>query len=432
MIVSIFDGGIMKKIVKVFGALCIAFAAAQAFAAGPTSAKGAPVTMKITTWTSNKDQIALLNSFVEEFAQKKGIAVKADFETIPFGEYTAKLSLELQGNAAPDVFWILETSAPAFIRAKTLANLSNALASYNRDDLSESALELWKSGKAVYAVPFSTSPFFILYNADLLKKAGVKTPEQMIKDGTWTWENFRTMCKQIKDKTGVWAYQTVDGGGYGDRILRNLCPIIRSYGGDAWQGNKVLINTPESVKAISLFHNMVFKDRSVVPPGDQSDFYAGNAAMTVGQVSRVSKLVSAPFAWGMAPMPAGPKGNIPVIGQAAIAANARGKKAALASELVAYMTSESCAARMAGIWPPARKSVLASAAFLSSNPNVKPEQMKASVADSIATGRVLPSHALYTQIQVESRMVWDKLWKADADVKAVVDEVAKVYSKYIK
>ena len=61
----------MKKIVKVFGALCIAFAAAQAFAAGPTSAKGAPVTMKITTWTSNKDQIALLNSFVEEFAQKK-------------------------------------------------------------------------------------------------------------------------------------------------------------------------------------------------------------------------------------------------------------------------------------------------------------------------------------------------------------------------
>ena len=87
---------------------------------------------------------------------------------------------------------------------------------------------------------------------------------------------------------------------------------------------------------------------------------------------------------------------------------------------------------MAGIWPPARKSVLASAAFLSSNPNVKPEQMKASVADSIATGRVLPSHALYTQIQVESRMIWDKLWKADADVKAVVDEVAKVYSKYIK
>lgn len=61
----------MKKIVKAFGALCIAFAAVQAFAAGPTSDKGAPVTMKIATWTSNKDQIALLNSFVEEFAQKR-------------------------------------------------------------------------------------------------------------------------------------------------------------------------------------------------------------------------------------------------------------------------------------------------------------------------------------------------------------------------
>ena len=60
-------------------------------------------------------------------------------------------------------------------------------------------------------------------------------------------------------------------------------------------------------------------------------------AMTVGQVSRVSKLQNASFAWNVAPMPAGPKGPAPVIGQAAIAANAKGKNVKLATELVAYM-----------------------------------------------------------------------------------------------
>jgi len=423
----------MKKNTKLLITVLAVFAlsAAAVFAAKAKKPSG-PVSIKIATWTSNKDQIALLNTFVQEFAAKKGMQINADFESIAFGEYTTKLSLELQGSSAPDAFWILETSAPAFIQAKALAKLNTSLAAYNPSDISSTALELWRKGNDIYAVPFSTSPFFMLYNADLLKKAGVKTPEEMIKDGNWTWENFRTMCKQIKDKTGVWGYQTVDGGGYDVRILQNLCPIIRSYGGDVWNNGKVLINSPESIQGITLFHDMVYKDGSVVPPGDQSDFFAGNAAMTVGQISRVSKLASASFAWGMAPMPKGPKGNVPVIGQAAIGANARGKNVALASELVAYMTSEPCVARMAGIWPPARKSVLASKEFLSSNPKVTPEQMKASVADSIATGRVLPSHALYTQIDVESKMVWDKLWKPDADVKSVADQVAAVYKKYIK
>jgi multiple sugar transport system substrate-binding protein len=425
----------MKK--RCFALFLALLCTASLFAAGtketaqqtPTG----PVDIKISTWTSNKDQLALLGTFVKEFADKKGVQVNPQFETIPFAEYTTKLSLELQGTEAPDVFWILETAAPAFIESNLLAPLDSQLAAYDFNDFSKGALALWQKKGVTYAVPFSTSPFFMLYNADLFKKAGVKTPEEMVADGTWTWENFRKAAKTITDKTGVYAFQTVDGGGYDARILHNLLPIIRSYGGDAWTDDgKVLINSKESVEAIKLFHDMVYVDGSVVPPGKQDDFFAGNAAMTVGQVSRVSKLKDSTFAWGMAPMPAGPKGNVPILGQAAIGANKKGKNSALASELVAYMTSQSCVARMAGIWPPARKSVLASKEFLSSNPLVSPERMKASVASSIETGRVLPSHVQYPQIEVESKMVWDKLWNKNADVQAVADGVAAVYSKYIK
>ncbi len=391
------------------------------------------VSMKISTWTSNKDQIALLNSFVQEFAQKKGIEIECEFETITFAEYTTKLSMELQGNEAPDAFWMLETTAPTFVSSNLLADLSSALKEYDFDDFSQSAMSLWEKNGKVYGIPFSTSPFFIIYNEDLFKEAGVPSPLKMKEEGQWTWENFRKISKQITDNTGVYAYQTPDGGGYDARILHTLVPIIRSYGADAWtDDNQVLINSKESIEAVTLFHNMIFEDGSVVPPGNQSDFFAGNAAMTMAQISRLSKLEGASFNWNIISIPKGPKGEIPVIGQAAICANAKSKNGDLATELVAYMTSKSCVERIAGIWPPIRESVLNSDTFLNSNKAVSAEQMKDTVATSIINGKVLPSHKLYPQIEVESKMVWDKLWNKDADVASVLNEVATVYKKYIK
>ena len=415
--------------------LALVLLALPVIAQGSTESSAAPsgpVEIKIATWTSNPDQIALLQSFVDEFAAKEGIEIESEFESIDFGEYNTKLSLELQGSEAPDVFWVLETSAPAFIQSGLLAELDEALAEYNPDDFSAKAMELWQNGGKTYAVPFSTSPFFILYNADLFAAAGAPTPEQLVAEGNWNWDTFRSVSKAVKDATGVWGYQTVDGGGYDVRILHNLCPIIRSYGGDAWTSDgQILINTPESVAAVQLFHDMVYVDGSVVPPGDQSNFFAGSAAMTAAQVSRVSNLADADFAWGVAPMPAGPMGDVPIIGQAGIGAFSKGENVEIAKKLVAYMTNEDCVARMAGIWPPARKSVLESPEFLASQPLLTEDQMSVAVASSIETGRVLPSHVMYPQIEVESRIVWDRLWTPDADVQAVLDAVADVYAKYI-
>ena len=415
--------------------LVLSLVMGMAFAAGAKeeAAPSGPVSMTIATWTSNPDQIALLDSFVQGFAAQKGIEIDATFESIPFAEYNTKLSLELQGQNGPDLFWVLETAAPAFIESGLLANLNDGMKAYDPQDISSDALELWSKDGNVYAIPFSTSPFFILYNEDLFAKAGVKTPEQYAAEGAWDWEAFKMASKTIKEKTGVWGFQTVDGQGYDARILHNLAPIVRSYGGDFWTDDgQVLINSDASVAAVQLFHDMVYQDVSVVPPGNQSDFFAGNAAMTVGQISRVSKLNDASFAWGIAPMPSGPEGKSPVIGQAAIGAHSKGKQAALASELVAYMTNKDSVAAMSGIWPPARKSVLESEAFLTSNKSVSKEQMQNAVAASIKTGRVLPSHVKYPQIEVESKMVFDKLWQKNADVGAILDEVAAVYAKYIK
>ncbi len=386
------------------------------------------VSMKLCVWTSNEDQLKLLGSFVDEFAAKKGITINYTFESIPYADYTTKLLLELQGSEAPDVFWVTESAAPAFIASGNLAVLNDALEEYDPADLAESAMSLWKKGDDIYAVPFSTSPFILMYNADLFEQAGAKTPDEYIAEGSWTWENFREVCKQIKDATGVWGFQTVDGAGYTTSVVQNLLPIIRSFGGDAWDdAGNVLIDSEQSVAAVQLYHDMVYVDQSIVPPGDESSFYTGAAAMTVGQVSRVSNLDEVDWKWSVCTLP----GDSYVIGQAAIGAFSGSKNGDLARELAAYMTNKECVARIAGIWPPARESVLNSEEFLTSNPRLTAEQMKASVAAAIPAGRTLPAHELYPQISVEAQIAYDKLWNADADVAAVMKEVGDVYRTYI-
>ena len=76
----------------------------------------------------------------------------------------------LAGGNPPDGGWVLENTAPQFVASQVMADLQPALTAaegYDLADFSESALALWKAGDGLYALPFSTSPFLILYNKDL-------------------------------------------------------------------------------------------------------------------------------------------------------------------------------------------------------------------------------------------------------------------------
>lgn len=396
----------------------------------PLAAQAKPTELKFVTWTGNQAQLDLLGSFAKEFAEKSGKNVTVKFETIPFAEYNTKLALQLQSSSPPDAGWILENSAPAFIEGKLLLELNNAMKPYNPTDFSEPAMGLWKQGSKVFAIPFSTSPFVIFFNRDLFAKAGLAAPDELAAKGEWTLAKFREAAAKIRKTTGVYGFQGVDGQAYDARVWHNLVPFIRGFGADAWtEDGTILINSDKAVAGVSFFRDMLITDGSVVPPGDQSDFFNGAAAMTVGQLSRVSKLANVSWKWGMSTLPAGPAANAQVIGQAAMGVFAKGKNAALAADLVAYMTSESCVKRMAGIWPPARKSVLESPEFLSSNPAVPPAVMKASIANAIHVGATLPAHKNFPQIDMESKAEFDKLWKEKADVKAVLDAVAAIIKR---
>ena len=382
------------------------------------------VDIKIATWTSNADQLALLGSFVDEFAAEKGIKINCTFESLSGAEYSSLLLMDLQSNAAPDAFWIMEADIKAYIAAGLCAKLDDALVSYDPADLDDGAMSLWRDGGSTYAVPFSTSPFIMIYNADLFEQAGLKDPNEYLAEGTWTWETFRECMKTIKEKTGVYGYMIVNNAGFADRTVMNLTPFVRGFGGDFWTDDlEVKIDTPESIAAVQMFHDMVYEDGSVVPPGDESNFFTGAAACTFNQISQLGNLKDVTWKWGVTKLP----GGVSFLGQAAMAANPNSKNAGLAAELVGYMTSATCAARVAKYWPPCRKSVLESEEFLSSNAYLTADQMKEIVAGSVLNSRAMSNNINSPTINIETEILFDKLWNADADVASILGQIATVY-----
>ena len=380
--------------------------------------------LRFTVWTGSDAHLEMLNGIAASFKETHP-DVNVTFETIPAADYTQKLTFQLAGGNPPDLGWMMEDAAPTFAAAGVLMDLGPTLREtegYDYADFSEAAMGLWTDGDAVYGVPFSTSPFMIFYNKTLFDEAGIEDPLTLAEKGEWDMDKFQEVAKTIKDKTGKWGFEFKDGQGYDSRIMHALMPPIRAYGGDVWANGECGFDTPEAVEAVQQLHDMVFKDQSIVPPGEQGDYFSGSSAMTINQISRASKMPEAGFDWGIAPLPSGPGGEAPVIGQAAIVVFERGPNKELAAEFVAHMTNKENVAIMAQFFPPARQSVLDSEAFTSSNALIPAEQM-AHVSSAIAEGKVLPSHEKSPQILAAMAPRVDALWRPDADVKQALDEV---------
>src|SRR5690606_26296166 len=151
---------------------------------------------------------------------------------------------------------------------------------YDLADFSKPAMGLWEKDGDVYGVPFSTSPFMIYYNKDMFDAAGLEDPLTLAEKGEWTMETFREAAMKLtKPEDRVWGFEFKDGQGYVSRIMHAIMPPIRAYGGDAWANGECGYDKPEAVEAVQVLHDMVFKDKSIVPPGEQGDYFAGSAAM---------------------------------------------------------------------------------------------------------------------------------------------------------
>jgi len=395
------------------------------------TAQNDEITLRFTFWIP-LDHPATVEVFqpLAEAYMSEHPNVTIEYSSIPFAEYDTTLATQLSGDDPPDAGWIVERSGPSFNEAGVLLDLGETLrsdAEYDFADYSEPALELWVEGDGVYGLPFSTSPFLLIYNKTLFDQAGLETPDVLAARGEWTWEALADAAKTIKDTTGAWGFVSTDSALYTStgNAWATMIPLLRAYGTDIFDAdNNCTMNSDAAVEAFSLLHRMIFEDQSMVPPGSEVVFWGGEVGITFGQVSRLSNLDEATFEWGIAPMPGGPDSETtPLIGQAAIVVfNAEGNEnQEAAADFVKYLTSQEGISMLSKFFPPARLSVLESDSFLTGNPRVSEEDMANIVAKTIAEGSVLTAHTNFPEIELLGATALDQLWMPDADVQSTLD-----------
>ncbi|MBV1856491.1 ABC transporter substrate-binding protein [Catellatospora tritici] len=384
-----------------------------------------PVSLRMTVWTSNEAHLKLFNEIADAYKAKNPRVTEIKFDPIPFESYTTTLTTQIAGGNGPDLAWVLESSAPDFVSSGALLPLDDTLAKadgYNTADLSPAATNLWKNEGKLYAYPFSTSPFGVFVNNDLLTAAGQPTPAQLIAKGEWTWDKAVAVASAAHAKNGKGGLVVRD---FDYKTWDNLATVWTGWGAQAWSadGKTCGFDQQPMVDAMTFLHKAIFTDQALPGPGTSADFFAADAAMTITQISRASLLKEAKFGWDLVPLPAGPKGAYSVIGQAGLGALRKGKSPDVAADFLAFFTSPANSAKLAAYFPPPRTSLLTADTLAKTNPLLKPEQLQSVVINGISTGVVKPSHSGQAEIAQAVRSALDPLWKADADVKTVLGGV---------
>lgn len=408
-------------------AVALTITSCAAPALQPGDAQTENIDLRMTIWSSNEAHLELFNSIADDYMVDHPEISSITFDPLPFEDYTSTLTTQIAGGQAPDLAWVLENAAPDFVLSGALAPLTETLAStegYEYDDLVPSAVELWKQEDILYGYPFSTSPFGVFVNEDLLADGGQPASTELVESGRWTWEDVSQIGSEINSSTGKAGFVVRD---FEYQLWDYLSTVWKGWDAQPWSadGTTCEFNSPEMVEAFTFLHNAAFEQKSMPGPGTTADFFAGDAAFTVTQISRASLLEESDMNWNLLPLPEGPAGKYSVVGQGGIGALAQGDNVQAATEFLAYFSNPENSAVLSAYFPPPRQSLLTTETFAVSNPMLSAEQIKSVVIDGISNGSVRPSHEGQAEIDQQVRSSLDALWVADADVSTVLDSVCE-------
>ncbi|MDR7382111.1 ABC transporter substrate-binding protein [Promicromonospora iranensis] len=401
---------------------------------GEPDAPAEPVDLRMTVWTADEAQLELFQSIADDYvAENPELVSGVTFETIPFEDYTTSLTTQLAGGNAPDLAWIFESNAPEFVASGALADLRPLLEStegYALDDIVPSALGLWEDSEGLYAYPFSTSPFAMFVNTDQIAAADQTDPAELVASGGWTFDAARDIAAATAEDSGKQGLVVRD---FDYQTWENLATVWSGWAAAPWSedGTQCTFTEPEMVEAMTWIHDAAFEDGAMPGPGTTADFFAGDAAMTITQISRASALDGS-FDWDVVPLPAGPAGQQNVVGQAGIGVFAAGEHPDVAADFLAHFTNPENAEQLAGYFPPPRASLLNAETLAGANPSLSAEQLQAVVVEGVEDAVTKPAHKNFAQLSETVRAELDALWTEDADVEAVLTDTCSAITPLLE
>ncbi|TVY07480.1 ABC transporter substrate-binding protein [Paenibacillus cremeus] len=402
-------------------------AASGGNAAGATSDK--PVDLKFMFW-GNQAHTDLFKGLFDKY-KKTHPNINVTIESVPFPDFQQKISVLAAGRELPDIAWVSERMVPQFMANNIMMDISDVKddAAFKLDDFIPSTLDLFRKDGKLYGLPFSTPPSVMFYNKDLFDKAGLKSPNDLAKDGKWTWEEFEKSAKALSSGSGASKI-------YGANFFRDWKTwiLLSSYSWSNGSGpfdndmTKFTWNDKYGVDTFNMLQRMMFVDQSHPKAGEQVSFESGKIGMffdVYSYVSNARKIKD--FKWSIAPMPSGSKGSVPMMGQAGYTIFKETKHPKEAKELLKFLASQEGIQATQTFFVPPRKTVLNSDEFLKQPDNPPADNIKQAVIDEMPKARVQPGHVQWTKIDNEILAGFDQLFgqtaKPEQIVKSLEDKV---------
>ena len=278
------------KGLAVIAALPLALAACSSGDSGggessPSPANPGDVSGTVVYWdTSDSTNEApafkdLIKKFEAEYPN-----VKVEYQNVPFSEAQNKYKAAAQADNAPDVLraevaWTPEFASLGYLLPLTGTALDTPDA-YLPTPFSSNIYE-----NVQYGVPQVTDALGLMYNKELLQKAGVEAPK--------TWDDVKAAAPKLKD-AGVDALYSATGG-------YQTLPYIYSFGGNTVDPatQKILINDPESVAGFQEALTLIDDGAAVKP--DPNDAY--NQQMAMFKEGKLAMMINGP--WSVADVDTG-------------------------------------------------------------------------------------------------------------------------------
>jgi arabinogalactan oligomer / maltooligosaccharide transport system substrate-binding protein len=276
-------------------------------AAPAASAAPGEVSGEVTWWDTSDaaTEGPVFQELIADF-QAKYPKVKVNYVNVPFADARDKFKTAAQsGSGAPDVLrtdvgWVAEFASLGY-----LAPLDGTPAVDKPEEFLASPAASGKFNGKTYGVPQVTDTLGLLYNKEILKKAGYDAPPATMAD-------LKKVALDVKKKAGV------------DGLALNvdayfLLPFIYGEGGDFVDvaNKKIAIATPESVAGVKIVEDLI-KSGATAKPALQDSYTNAQTAFKEGKVAMIFNgpwsnadnlggkvFKDNPDNFGVAPVPAG-------------------------------------------------------------------------------------------------------------------------------
>ncbi len=224
----------------------------------PTQADNGPVNLAFSAWEFEEPGKgdAIWDALKDYHGPNNNVTVQR--VGIPYANYADKIATEVGAKGGPDVFVLQDSQFSTFAAAGLLVPLDDIQKEY-ASTLNHTN-DFGKVNGKYYGLAWEQSDYGLMYNKDLMAKAGIKIPT--------TYEELVAAAKEVHQKLGIWGYANRSNINELDGWTLEINNWISGFGGALSTNGKLTIDSPENVAAIKAYVDL-FRS-GVVPVGDSS------------------------------------------------------------------------------------------------------------------------------------------------------------------